>query len=152
MSLERHAMSHDDPNFEWVVARAKCSASAVYSDFAQQIKHDVELRNNLLSGKERKHEINFSFEGGYEQTSLIVAVQKGGQLLEEKRLAHAIFTKIPEGIAVEYSDEKKLAGVLTLSQDGECRLRVDAIEYKFWQFRKLALEPIFFDAVREYRE
>jgi hypothetical protein len=141
-------MSHDDPNFEWVVARAKCSASEVYSDFALQIKHD----NNVLAGKERKHEISFSFGGGYEQTSLIVAVQRGGQLLEEKRLAHAIFTKIPEDIAVEYSDEKKLAGVLTLSLDGECRLRVDGMEYNFWQFRKLALESIFFDAVKEYRE
>lgn len=145
-------MNPGDPDFEWVVARAKCSASEVYSDFALQIKHDVEIRNKLLSGKERKHEINFSFGGGYEQTSLIVAVQTGGHLLEEKRITQAIFTKIPEGIAVEYPNGKKLTGILTLSQDGECRLKVDEIEYNFWQFRKLALEPIFFDAVKECRE
>jgi hypothetical protein len=145
-------MNQNDPNFEWVVARAKCSASEVYSDFAIQIKSDVDKRNNVLSGKERKHEINFSFNGGYQHTSLIVAAQKGGQILAESRLAHVIFTKVPEGIAAEYSDGKKLTGFLTLSQDGECRLKVDGVEYSFWQFRKLALEPIFFDAVKEYRE
>ena len=145
-------MNQNDPNFDWVTARAKCSASEVYSDFALQIKHDIETRNTVLSGKERKHEINFFFQGGYEHTSLIVAAQKGGQLLGERRLAHVVFTKIPEGIAAEYSDGKKLTGLLTLSQEGECRLKVDGTEYTFWQFRKLALEPIFFDAVKEYRE
>jgi len=145
-------MNQIDPNFDWVTARAKCSASEVYGDFALQIKHDVETRNNVLSGKERKHEINFLFKGGYQHTSLIVAAQKGGQLLEESRLGHVIFTKIPEGIAAEYSDGKKLTGLLTLSQDGECRLKVDGVEYSFWQFRKHTLEPIFFDAVKEYRE
>jgi hypothetical protein len=124
----------------------------VYRDFALQIKHDVETRNGVLSGKERKPEVNFFFNGGHEPTSLIVAAQKGGHLLEEIRLAQVIFTKIPEGIAAEYSDGKKLIGLLTLSQEGECRLKVDGVEYSFWQFRKLALEPIFFDAVKEYRE
>ena len=145
-------MNQNDPSFEWVIARAKCSASQVYSDFALQIKRDIETRNNVLTGKERKHEINFLFHGGYKPTSLVVAAQKGGQLLEERGLAYVVFTKVPEGIAAEYSDGKKLTGLLTLSQDGECRLKVDGVEYSFWQFRKLALEPIFFDAVKEYRE
>jgi len=145
-------MNQNDPNFEWVIARAKCSASEMYRDFALQIKHDVEIRNNVISGKERKHEVNFIFNGGYEHSSLIVAAQKGGQLLEERRLAQVIFTKVPEGIAAEYSDGKKLVGLLTLSQDGECRLKVDGMEHSFWQFRKIALEPIFFDVVKEYRE
>ena len=106
-------MNQNDPDFDWVIARAKCSASEVYSDFALQIKHDIEMRNNVLSGKERRHEVNFFFNGGYERTSLIVAAQTGGHLLGEKRLAHVIFTKIPEGIAAEYYDGKKLVGLLT---------------------------------------
>jgi hypothetical protein len=146
------SMNQDDSNFEWVVARAKCSASEVYGDFAIQIKRDVDTRNNVLSGKERKHEISFTFNGGYQHTSLIVSAQTGGRHLAESQLARVIFTKVPEGIAAEYSDGNKLTGLLTLSQDGGCRLKVDGVEYSFWQFRKLILEPIFFDAVKEYRE
>jgi hypothetical protein len=145
-------MNQDDPNFDWVTARAKCSASEVYRDFLLQIKRDVEIRNGALSGKERKHKVNFTFNGGYKPTSVVVAAQKGGCYLAEMRLAHAIFTKIPEGISVEYIDGKTIAGLLTLSQEGECRLKVDGVEYSFWQFRKLALEPVFFDAIKEYRE
>lgn len=145
-------MNQDDPNFDWVRARAECSASEVYQDFARQLKADVATRNTLLSGKERRHEVNFTYNGGFQHTSLFVAAQTGGNMLEENRLAHVVFTKVAEGIAAEYSDGKKLIGFLTLSQDGECRLKVDGVEYSFWQFRKLALEPIFFDAVKEYRE
>jgi hypothetical protein len=145
-------MNQNDPTFDWVTARANCSASEVYRDFVLQIKHDVEIRNGALSGKERRHEVNFVFNGGYQPTSVVVAAQTGGQYLAETRLARAIFTKIPEGISVEYTDGKTLVGLLTLSQEGECRLKVDGVEYSFWQFRKLTLEPIFFDATKEYRE
>jgi len=145
-------VKQDDPNFDWVAARAKCSASEVYQDFSLQLKKDVATRNELLSGKERKHEINFMFAGCSEPNSVMVAAQTGGRFLGEKPLAHVIFTKVPEGISAEYSDGTKLTGLLTLSQDGECRLKVDSVEYSFWQFRKLTLEPIFFDAVKNYRE
>lgn len=145
-------MIQNDQNFDCVSARAKCTASEIYRDFALQLKKDVATRNTLLSGKERKHEVTFLFDGGVEPTSLFVAAQTGGHFLGEKRLAHVIFTKISEGIAAECSDGKKITGLLTLSQDGECRLKVDGAEYSFWQFRKLTLEPIFFDAVKEYRE
>ncbi len=145
-------MTQNDPTFDWVTARANCSASEVYRDFVLQIKRDVGIRNGALSGKERRHEVNFNFNGGYKPTSIIVVAQAGSQYLAETRLAHAIFTKIAEGISVEYADGKTLVGLLTLSQDGECRLKVDGVEYSFWQFRKLALEPIFFDAIKEYRE
>jgi len=145
-------VTQDDTGFDWVRARAKCSASEVYQDFAIQVKHDVKVRNETLSGKERKHEVNFIFNGGYEPTSLIVAAQKGGHFLQELRLAQVIFTKVPEGIAAEYPDGRKLVGTLTLSREGECRLLVNGDEYSFWQFRKLTLEPILFDAVKEFRE
>ncbi len=145
-------MNQNDSNFEWVTARAKCSASEVYRDFAIQIKSDVKLRNEALSGKERRHEISFTFDGGREPTSLIVIAQKGGHLLDEVRLASVVFTKVPEGIAAEHSDGRKIVGVLTLSHEGDCHLKVGETEYSFWQFRKLTLEPVFFDAVKEYRE
>jgi hypothetical protein len=145
-------MNQNDSGFEWVIERAKCSASEVYQDFARQLKHDVELRNEALSGKERKNEVNFTFSGGRAPASLFVAAQKGGQFLQEIRLAQVIFTKVPEGIEAEYTDGTKVVGSLTLSQDGDCRLKVDGVEYSFWQFRKLTLEPIFFDAVKEFRE
>jgi hypothetical protein len=145
-------MNQNDSTFDWVTARANCSGSEVYREFLQQIKRDVEIRNGALSTNERRHEVNFHFGGYNVPISVVVAAQTGGEYLGRKRLAHAIFTKISEGISVEYADGKTLVGLLTLSQDGECRLKADGVEYSFWQFRKLALEQILFDAVKEYRE
>jgi hypothetical protein len=38
-----------------------------------------------------------------------------------------------------------------LSNDGECKLRVNGDEYTFWQFRKLALEPLLFTLIKDLR-
>ncbi len=145
-------MNHNDPNFDWVAERAKCSANEVYRCLALQVERDVKARNGVLSGKEQQYEVNFIFSGSPDSASLTVTARTGGRFLGERSLASVIFTKIPEGILAVYADGKEISGLLTLSQEGECRLRVnDNAEYSFWQFRKLTLEPIFFDAVREFR-
>ena len=105
-------MNHSDPNFDWVTERAKCSASEVYRCLALQIERDVKARNGVLSGKEQQHEVNFVFSGAPDSASLTVAARTGGRYLGEKYLANAVFTKIPEGIAAEYSDGKKIIGLL----------------------------------------
>ena len=40
-----------------------------------------------------------------------------------------------------------MEATLTLSDDGHCRLKVNNQEKEFWQFRRMALEALFFDSV-----
>jgi hypothetical protein len=131
-------MSQLNPNFDWVTARANCSASEVFKTLETQVKSDVEKRNGLRTSEEMKFDIKFAIESSMQ-------VFRVGVFRDSQRLNYSVFSQIPEGIKVEYKEREPLVGVLTLSNDGECRLRVkDVEEYAFWQFRKLALEPIFF--------
>jgi hypothetical protein len=43
-----------------------------------------------------------------------------------------------------YGNDLLYDATLTLSDDGECRLKVNDKEYDLWQFRKLVLQGIFF--------
>jgi len=36
---------------------------------------------------------------------------------------------------------------MALNDDGECRLRVKTKQVEFWQFRRMALESLFFESV-----
>jgi hypothetical protein len=42
-------------------------------------------------------------------------------------------------------------GKLTLSNDGDCKLKVGDTEYSLWQFRKLTLEDVLFTSVAKWR-
>jgi hypothetical protein len=48
------------------------------------------------------------------------------------------------GIVVKADDKVVLEGHAVLSDDGACRLRVNGEDLEFWQFRKRALEALFF--------
>jgi len=39
-----------------------------------------------------------------------------------------------------------LTARLTLSNDGRCRVIINGQEYELWQFRKMALESLFFES------
>jgi len=48
-------------------------------------------------------------------------------------------------IARDIESQKTICdGVLVISNDGQCRLRVGETECDLWQFRKLALHDLFF--------
>ena len=55
------------------------------------------------------------------------------------------FRKTDSGVKVTAEDDKVLhAATLTLGEDGECRLKLNREELEFWQFRRRALEDLFF--------
>ncbi len=51
----------DEPDFDWVAARSKCSAKAVYDDLEKIVTRDVESYRNIKPGLRRG---TFEFETG----------------------------------------------------------------------------------------
>jgi len=138
-------MNQTDPNFDWVTARAKCSPSEVFARLESQVEDDIRKRNEVLTESEQRQGVKFHFQRDRNQFSVWT-------LHDKERVGYAAFQIIADGIKVIYLDPlPSLVGTLTLSNDGECRLKVNGDEYAFWQFRKLALEPILFTVVANFR-
>jgi hypothetical protein len=138
-------MNQTDPNFDWITARAKCSPTDVLCQLESQTEEDIKKRNDLLTDLEKKYRVRFHFQRDLNQFSVWA-------MRDSERLGYAGFRADPEGIRVTYVDpHPDLVGTLTLSNDGECRLKVKDDEYTFWQFRKLALEPLLFTLTKDLR-
>jgi hypothetical protein len=138
-------MNQADPNFDWITARAKCSPTDVLLQLESQTEEDIKKRNELSTDSEKKYGVRFHFQRDLNQFSVWT-------LRDSERLGYASFQAAPEGIRVIYIDpQPELIGTLTLSNDGECKLRVNDDEYTFWQFRKLALEPLLFTLTKNLR-
>jgi hypothetical protein len=125
----------NSPEFEWVVARYHCSPSTVFEKLKLQIESDVTARTMQLPNQ--RNRFRFVGNGG----SFAVAVEGqgiSGQAIKFRLALPAIEVAGP-------SDEKLFEATVTLGDDGECRLRVGIEELYLWQFRKRALESLFFN-------
>ena len=127
-------MNHEMGDFDWVKARAECSATEIFGKLRVQIQKDVERWKALKVNSELK--ISMDNEAGVFAVSVEgVAVYRGVRfILAEDAI-------VVDGIAPE---KRMFLASVTLSDDGECRLKVAGKEYDTWQFRKLALEWVLF--------
>lgn len=141
----------NDMDFDWVTARAKCSPETVLRALEVQVEADTKKRNSLRIPIELQYGVEFFFNRVSSAFTVTAMQTLGGS----NRTGMAIFGATSEGVQVSYRDitHSDLIGKLTLDNNGECRLRVDgfADPLSFWQFRKIALEPIFFDCVSGLR-
>jgi hypothetical protein len=122
--------------FDWVSARAQCTPFKVFERVRSQVKEDMNKRNSLTI--EGGSSATFSFETGQDWFSV------AHKFLDKYR--GVSFTLSANGIEVRDASSHSLLhdGILTISDDGSCRLRVGSIELDLWQFRKLALQDLFF--------
>ena len=131
---------------DWVVERARCSSDVVLQLLADQTTADIERRNSLRKPAEIQYAVKFSItvtSGGFQ-----VAAHRMGELMD-----FALFEKTPDAIHVRYKDGRTVTGVLTLGNDGRCRLMVSGqFEWEFWQFRKMILQYMFFNLFSELRQ
>jgi hypothetical protein len=142
---------------DWVTERAKCSAGTVLKQLESQVKADVERRNSLLTPSEVGQRISFEFGSGSQSSFYVCAWRHFERDPSPERLGLVTFEKLPGGIKIipwiGKEETEPIVGMLTLGNDGKCRLRVkDLDEYKLWQFRKLALEPVLFTATNRFQE
>jgi hypothetical protein len=137
-----------DPNFDWVSARAKCSPVSAFETLGEQIKTDVEKRNVLLNAMELQYAVQFKIATGS-------GAFRVARIRMEEMLQSATFSQTNDGIKVAYSSAMNLPPIeatLTLADDQECKLNITGgRELYFWQFRRLALEPVLFGPVEWWK-
>ncbi|MGA2882898.1 MAG: hypothetical protein ABSG13_28445 [Bryobacteraceae bacterium] len=125
-----------DPSSSWVRARAECSVVAVFNRLRLQAQEDVHQRKALRTTAECER-FNFNL------------VSNGNAFtvgrIEQNSHKSITFTTTDRGVRViDENDKSVLEGILTLGDDGQCRLKTSGRDLEFWQFRRAALEELFF--------
>jgi hypothetical protein len=134
-------MSQEDHDFNWVEARSRCSAAKVFHEIRLGIDGDVKTRN-----AERPNPPRYVFDTAIKDNTVVVMVTGIGDMAEALQFPQSVTLRLTEaGISVYDKNNKHLwDATLTLNDDGECRLKVNGQELEFWQFRRRALEDLFF--------
>jgi len=136
-------MTPDDTSdqFEWVSAKAKCTAAVMFERLRAGVKQDVERRNALL-GLDDGYRFEFSEEG----EAFEVARLEGSRVARANVAALVRFERAGPRIHVRSEDvDVDFTAILTLDPAGHCRFVVGEALYTDWEIRRMALELLFFD-------
>jgi hypothetical protein len=132
-------------SFGWVDRRADCSLFAVFSELKMGVKNDIEARAKQGPKQAPDQPVRFRFKPDENNENRFSVLREGHQLA-----ASVEFGCDAKGIYASDGTGKDLVrGTVTLNDEGDCRLKVaDAsggiAEVTCWQFRRRALEELFF--------
>lgn len=127
--------------FDWVNACANCSIGLLFEQLKAQVEKDIDARQALSKGPPYYYGFRFKVEN-----DTIIA------LIEGQRLHRSVTFRL-SGNAIEViggDGQLLFSGTTTLNNDGDCQLRVSGDELELWQFRKKALEDLFFTIPADY--
>jgi hypothetical protein len=122
------------PNWDWVTERFNCSINGVFERLRLQATKNVDTRNKLFPAG-----VKFGVEG----SGPLFSVFAHGQVLAAVRFnlkGHEIIVE-GDGVKVDFR------ATLTLTNSGDCRLKVDGAELTEWQVLRRALEDLLFSPV-----
>jgi hypothetical protein len=124
--------------FDWVNARAKCSLQEVFKELEHGAREDVEIAQSLVSIQDN---IKFSVT---KTTSRRFSVNRVDDPFVG--LMRSVDFACEQGTITAYNDKDEVIvkGNLTLTDRGHCKLKVGDEELFPWQFRRTALEQLFF--------
>ena len=122
----------ESEDFPWVQKRAECSYSQVFKELEMAVDSDVKIKHKQTEGGPR----GFRFQRYSDDRFVVYREAFQGSTNVEFGCTHPGIYAKGEGV--------NLKAVLSLNDDGECRLKVGDDELKNWQFRKRALEDLFF--------
>lgn len=131
-------MSTIPQELNWVEKRATCTVAKVFNQLCDGIRDDVAVFNSVFRLTETDH---FQADMHSSGTTIIVGCPNKVPrlrvfvgIIEEKQIA----------VTQEW-DGKKWSATIGLNNEGRCTLRLeDGTELEQWQFRKKALEALFF--------
>ena len=127
----------DTPSqFDWVTARSKCSLQVVFKELHDGVQNDVATANAVAS---RNGQIRFAVTTLQQRRFSVV--REDGQIPESVE-----FSLERTGIIlVRYTEQDKtLQAGISFNPDGSCMITLDGKELYQWQFRRMALERLFF--------
>jgi hypothetical protein len=128
-----------DEDFRWVTARHACSPFEVHKRLQSGCERDVKERNELQRPVPADSFAAFKIISS--EPDRFSVLREGPSGLN----ASIAFVCYPTGISVRRDDGTTVVeATLTLNDDGDCRLKAGNSELSCWQFRKRALEDLFF--------
>jgi hypothetical protein len=124
-----------ETDFNWVGARASCLLVGVFEQLKLDVEKDIQVRNSQIpAGKEIRFRLLLNGDNFF---VLVAGWDIGNHSVKFVLTDSAIIVRDAEDINV-------LIASVTLSNDGKCRLLVAGQELELWQFRKTALDELFF--------
>jgi hypothetical protein len=128
-------MNDEKPaDFDWVTERHNCSIHKMFQRLYQHAERNVAVLNALPESS--SSEGKFDVEGGGSRFSVFVA---------GPRMDAVKFNLKGQEITVEgHGVNVNFKATLTLTNSGDCRLKVNGSELTEWQVLRLALEELFF--------
>jgi hypothetical protein len=122
------------PQFNWVTERSACTLPKVFYALRQQVEEDVRTRNSM---RPKLAPYEFSV---VEDINEFKVVLTAGEVRES-----VIFSLADHAIAVRDDKGNSMLEITsTFSEDGKCKLYVNAAPCEFWQVRRMALEGLMF--------
>ncbi len=131
-------MSTTPNEIDWVTKRAACSAARVFRELCQGIEGDVQRINSVAQLREREH---FTVELNPEGTTIGI----GKPHLSPRR---RVLVTLDGNVIKVHLDgvENDWQACVGLNDQWRCIFKLqDGTELEQWQFRKKALEALFFD-------
>ena len=120
---------------DWVTQRSECSLSVIFEKLKTQIQADVKTRNSM-----RPELAPYIFNISVKGDTIIVTADSNRPYMAVQ------FELSGKSIVVKNKrDEVMAEATLTLNDRGECKLKVASQEQELWQFRRKALEDLFFN-------
>lgn len=119
----------------WVKARHECSLLQVFKTLELGVKGDIDAINSLI-----RPGVMLKFHLASHGTRFSAICEVNGQH------SHSVDFGLKDNeILVAENNTAKFTATLTLTNSGECKLRVSGDELEQWQVRRKALENLFFD-------
>ena len=134
MENNQKAQKDAPPQFNWVTERSACSLPNVFYTLRQQVEEDVKSRNSL-----RPELAPYEFSV-IEDINEFKVVLTAGEVRDS-----VIFCLTDPAIVVRDDKGNSILDITsTFSDDGKCKLYVNAEPREFWQVRRMALEGLMF--------
>jgi len=138
---------HIPKELDWVTERANCTAYTVFKKLQLEVEKDVKARQSRIVAHEGARQIAFRFDVSAELSFAV--------LREGNGVSSAVFFRLDDETIIvrDGINHTVMSAGLMLNDAGECVLRVSEpatdptkeVELRSWQFRRRALERLFFD-------
>jgi hypothetical protein len=131
---ETDRAANDKSKVDWVTKRSACALPKIFKELRLEVEEDVKTRNAL-----RPNNSPYKFS----------VAENGGDftvLLEAKDVHRSVVFSLAEHAILVRDDKSNpmFDVTATFSDEGECRLKVNAEERDLWQVRRMALEDLLF--------
>lgn len=128
-------------NLDWVTVRGQCSVAHVFKELELGVREDIAKAQSLVGPHE---EIRFSLAKAV--TNRFAAVRVDDPITSISQSVYFVCKRSSIEVHEDGSvgEELRMTATLTLTNEGHCKLKVGDQELFQWQFRRMALEGLFF--------